>query len=147
MDIKKITDFFNSAKISCSRKIEDKNSFEQILNNVVNANDSKSTAKAASVGSMSPVSRLNTSDLRYEVLRQADTVVELLDKYSQVLANPQESLKNIENVIMRMEQEVHSLKNRGDYKIEHDEKLSGLINDIAVTANVEIFKFYRGDYV
>lgn len=147
MDIKKITDSLNPAKFSCSRKIVDKNSFEQILNNVVNANESKSTEKAASINSMSPVSELNTSDLRYEVLRQADTVVELLDKYSKALANPQESLKNIGDVITRMEQEVHSLKNGSDYRIGHDEKLSGLVNDITVTANVEIFKFYRGDYV
>jgi hypothetical protein len=146
MDIK-ITDSLNPAKFSCSRKIEGKNSFEKVLNNVVNANESKSTEKIASIKSLPPLSALNTSDLRYEILRQAGTVIELLDKYSKALANPQESLKNIGDVITRLEQEVHSLKNGSDYRVEHDEKLSGLVHDIAVTANVEIFKFYRGDYI
>lgn len=147
MNIKKITDSFNPAKFSYPRNIKDKYSFEQVLNNVVQTNGSKSAEKAASITSMTPLSGLNTSDLRYDVLQQANTVVELLDKYSKALANPQKSLKNIGDVITRMEQEVHSLKNENDYRVEHDEKLSRLVNDIAIAANVEIFKFYRGDYV
>jgi hypothetical protein len=147
MDIKKITDCLDPAKFSCSRKTEEKKSFEQVLNNVIKANGSKSTEKATAINSLSPLSGLDTPDLRYNILEQAYTVVDLLDTYSKDLANPQKSLKNIGDVIIRMEKEVHSLKSRSDDLVEHDEKLLGFVRDIAVTANVEIFKFYRGDYV
>ena len=147
MDIKKITDCFDPAKFSCSRKTEEKNSFEQVLNNVVKANEAKSTEKATSINSVSPLSELQSRDLRCHVLKQAYTVVDLLDVYSQDLANPQKSLKNIGDVIARMEKEVHSLKSGSDNMVEHDEKLLGFVRDVAVTAQVEIFKFYRGDYV
>ena len=147
MDIKKITDSLEPAKFSYSRKTEVKNSFEKVLNNVVNTNRSNSPEKATSINSVSPLSGLNAPDLRYNVLEQAYTVVDLLDTYSKDLANPQKNLKKIGDVVTRMEQEVHSLKSRSDDMVEHDEKLLGFVRDIAVTANVEIFKFYRGDYV
>ncbi|MFH1674167.1 MAG: hypothetical protein ABIF87_12180 [Pseudomonadota bacterium] len=147
MDIKKITDSLNPAKISHPKPIEEKRSFQHVLNNVVDAKGSKATQETAPISSVSPVSLLHAPDSRYNMLQQADTVVSLLDNYSKSLANPQKSLKNIEGVITRMEKEVNSLKDRTNDMVEHDEKLLRLVNDIAVTANVEIFKFYRGDYI
>ncbi len=147
MDIKKITDFLNPAKISRPKPTEEKSSFQQVLNNVVDAKGTRSTQESAPISNVSPVSLLHAPNSLYNVLQQADTVVDLLDNYSKSLANPQRSLKNIEGVITRMEKEVNSLKGRTNNMVEHDEKLLRLVNDIAVTANVEIFKFYRGDYI
>ncbi len=147
MDINKITDSLNPAKNSHPKPTEEKNSFQQVLNNVVDAKGTRSTQESTSISSVSPVSLLHVPNSLYNVLQQADAVVDLLDNYSNSLANSQKSLKNIESVITRMEKEVNSLKDRANDMVEHDEKLLRLVNDIAVTANVEIFKFYRGDYV
>ncbi len=147
MDIKKIIDSLNPAKFSCPKKTEGKKSFEQVLNTVVDAKEAGLTEKAVPINSVSPVSLLNVSDPRCNVLQQADTVVDILDNYSKSLANPQRSLKNIEGVITRMEKEVNFLKSKTNDMVEHDEKLLRLANDIAVTANIEIFKFHRGDYI
>jgi len=67
-----------------------------------------------------------------------------MEKYAQALRDPKRTLKSIEPLVSQIGTEIQGLKVQGR---EQDAGLSKLVNDIAVTATVEAFKFQRGDYV
>lgn len=89
----------------------------------------------------------NSQEGKANVLKQGDKILNLLDDYGRVLTNPAMTLKEIEPLVERLEEEVSFLEaaaTKGGYD---DQALDRIIQELAVAAHVALFKFHRGDYL
>ena len=89
----------------------------------------------------------NLLEGKANVLKQGDKILNLLDDYGRVLTDPEITLKEIEPLVERIEEEV-SLFEMEAAQVGHDDKiLDQLTHDLATTAQVALFKFHRGDFL
>jgi hypothetical protein len=99
---------------------------------------------------LSEINKINKntlSDTNSTLLMHGDKVLSLLDNYAQNLNNPNKTLRDIEPLIGEIEKEITFIETeatKDTYK--NDEELQNLLNELALTANVNIYKFYRGDF-
>jgi hypothetical protein len=80
-------------------------------------------------------------------LQHAYDVLDLLEEYSLALSNPDMTFKGIEPIVTRIEQRLKGLDVQSGDNVGQNDGLASIINDIAVTASLEAFKFQRGDYI
>jgi hypothetical protein len=83
----------------------------------------------------------------HSVLQRAYDILDLLEKYSQALGDPDMTLKGIEPIVTRIEQKLKGLDVQFWDNVVQNSELASIIDEIAVTAGVETFKFQRGDYI
>ena len=81
------------------------------------------------------------------VLKQGDKILNLLDDYGRVLTDPAMTLKEIEPLVERIEEEVSLFEVDAAQVGQDDKALSRLTHDLATTAQVALFKFRRGDFL
>jgi hypothetical protein len=81
-----------------------------------------------------------------EITDRIQAVLDRLDDYQQRLADPQISLKEMMPVVSALERQINDLKWSED-KPPIPADLARIASEVAVTAQVEVSKFYRGDYV
>ena len=79
-------------------------------------------------------------------LDRIDNLIGLLDQYRLKLADPGITLKDIDSIIMKIDQETENLTPVLD-SLPEDEDLKNIFNQTLVTASLEVSKFYRGDYI
>ena len=79
-------------------------------------------------------------------LDRIENLIGLLDQYRHKLADPGITLKNIDPIIRKIDQETENLTPVLD-SLPEDEDLKNIINQTLVTASLEVSKFYRGDYI
>ena len=79
-------------------------------------------------------------------LDRIDNLIGLLDQYRLKLADPGTTLKDIDPIIMKIDQETENLTPVLD-SLPEDEDLKNIFNQTLVTASLEVSKFYRGDYI
>lgn len=132
MDISKIYDLLKGQP-SLSKKVDTGNRFKQVFDKKLN--EINATIKTPPIG--------NKSD----VIEQGDKILNLLDDYARGLADPAKTLKDIGPLVKNIEKEVSLIKTEASEKIHNDKELEKFIKDLAVTANVAVFKFHRGDYI
>ena len=80
-------------------------------------------------------------------MQHAYDVLDLLEEYSLALSNPDMTFKRIEPIVSRIEQKLKGLDLQSGDNVGQNDGLASIINDIAVTASLEAFKFQRGDYI
>jgi hypothetical protein len=81
-----------------------------------------------------------------EAVNRIQSALDLLDNYQQQLADPQISLKEMMPVMNALKNRIHDLTRTVDQAQVPDD-LAEIASEVAVTAQVEVSKFYRGDYV
>ena len=86
-------------------------------------------------------------DCKKDVLDQSDKILHLLDDYARELIDPTRSLKDIEPLVKSIKKEVSLIENEAAMKIKNDNELERIIKDLAITANVALSKYHRGDYI
>ena len=149
MNIDEVKGYTNTKELSTGRKVKGDKKFDQILNDAV---DSVVREERAADG-VSPVRKVDFPPLwdrrhvDHSVLQHAYDILDLLEEYSQALNNPQMTLKGIEPIVTRIEQELKGLDVQSGDNVAKNDELASIINEIAVTASVEAFKFQRGDYI
>lgn len=74
-------------------------------------------------------------------------LLDKLDQYSSKLGNPEISLKEIEPLITKINDEATELTRNVSENDESSPELKRLARESAVSANTEYIKFMRGDYV
>ena len=84
---------------------------------------------------------------RAAIIGQGDKILGLLEDYAQQLTDPAKTLKDIEPLVDRINREVGIIEGEVFKQFPHDRDLERLIRDLAVTANVAVFKFHRGDFI
>jgi len=132
MNIKGIERFLN-IEPPPSNKVQQGDGFKQIFEQTL--------SQINTVNSTTPV------DSKTAALAHGDRVLSLLDQYIGKLADPSTSLKEIHPLVTSIEKTVIDMQSGAANTHAHDKDLNRFLNDIAVTANVAVLKYQRGDFV
>ena len=149
MDIDGVTGRIHPTKFAGQAKAKSDNTFAQILDRATDAVHPEAEPKDApcSVTQVARAAFSKVSPVDRQTLQHASKVLDVLEEYTQALKNPQVSLKSIEPIVIRLQQELKGLDVRSTPHLGQYDELAELVNHIAVTAGVEAFKFQRGDYM
>jgi len=104
------------------------------------------TKQINSLPEVYPIPVLNFEDTESQLLNNTYKVINILDKYTNGINNPQMSLKQIEPTISELKKQTENL-NKEAQNGNIDNSLKKIINNLNVLANVEYIKFQRGDYI
>jgi len=129
MEIKGVGDSFQKG-LTCTGKIKENNNFQRLLD-----------AKLSDVGG---VASCAPSASRRELMEQGETMLSLLDGFARDLSNAGRTLKEIEPLVKTIEKELVRLESSAE---KADGRLKGFLNHVAVTGEVAVLKFHRGDFV
>ena len=132
MDISKIYNI-SQGQLSSSKKVDTDNGFKQIFDQKLNE--------------ISETTITSPMESKSDVIEQGDRILNLLDDYARGLADPDKTLKDIGPLVERIEKEVCLIEAEASDKVKNDQELEKFIKNLAVTANVAVYKFHRGDYV
>lgn len=132
MNINKINPL-HKTDLSSSQKTDTDSGFKKVFDRTINEINA-TTAPA-------PV------DSKTNVIEHGDKLLNLLDDYARQLNDPGKTLKEIGPLVERIEKEVSFIETQAATKVKNDLKLEAIIKDLAVTANVAVLKFHRGDYI
>ena len=151
MNIYKVTGRTCSTEVAGHRKATGKDTFSEVLDKCMDAVHPDQGLKEVSGAMTEAISAASceTSNTQGAVLQQAFKVVDVLEEYAEALNNPQTTLKSIEPVVTRLQQELKELDVQSVHHTseEQDDELAKVVNRIAITGTVEAFKFQRGDYI
>lgn len=84
---------------------------------------------------------------RAELLEHSDKLLTLLDSYAIGLGDPQKTLRELSSLVETIQKEAHLLETEAEVHLSETEEIRGVINDLALTANVAAFRFQRGDFL
>lgn len=84
--------------------------------------------------------------LRAQGISAAEKTLDLLGRYQQALADPAQSLKQINPLVESLSQKVEHLQ-KLTQQFSDGDPLHKIIRDVGVASAAEIAKFNRGDYV
>jgi hypothetical protein len=132
MDLTKIGNAFKP-ELSPSKKVESDNQFRQVFDRALNKIE-QTTAPV-------PVDR------QTDIMRHGDNILNMLDDYAGVLGDSGKTLKEIEPLVATIQKEVSLIEAAAAGNVPHDHELAKFIQDLAVTANVAVLKFHRGDFI
>lgn len=149
MEIDRVTGRIHPTQVAGQGKGKSDNTFAQILDRATDAVHGEAAPQEAACCE-TPVARsasCKVSRVDRQTLQQASKVLDVLEEYAQAMENSQITLKSIEPMVLRIQQELKGLDVRSMTHLGQHDELAELVNHIAVTASVEAFKFQRGDYV
>ncbi len=132
MDINRIYDSFQGQR-SSPKKVDSDCGFKQVFDKKIN--EMNAATMPTSMGS------------KADVIKQGDKILTLLDDYTRELADPAKTLKDIGPLVKNIEKEVSLIEAESADNVHNDKALEKIIKDLAVTANVAVYKFHRGDYI
>lgn len=82
-----------------------------------------------------------------DLIDQSTKVLDLLDEYIHQLNDPVKTLKDMDPLVRAIEKEVKVVEAETSDNFGRDTQIEGFFNDLAITANVALFKFQRGDFL
>ena len=132
MDINKI-DHSYQEKVGSSTSKTEENGFKKVFDQKMNE-----------INGTLPQ---NLLEGKSNVLKQGDKILNLLDDYGRGLTNPAMTLKEIEPLVERIEEEVSLFEIKAAQAGHDDKALDRLTHDLATTAQVALYKFRRGDFI
>jgi len=78
---------------------------------------------------------------------KANTLLSHLDIFASELNNPERSLKDMEPVVTSMKNDADDIMETMEKEDVADDNLKKIITESAMMANIEYYKYYRGDYL
>jgi hypothetical protein len=124
--------------------------FKKALENAVSSGKNDSTANG--VLSSKGLGELRATGINMivesspaEVVSKTESLLSVMDKYIENLKDPSVTLKQIEPLAEQMKVQSTTLKSEAENC--NDSKIKDIAERSAVEANVEYFKFMRGDYI
>ncbi len=148
----KITGISNASPVPGSRKVEkpEDNLFKQNLEaaKAKKAAASEPTQAVGSLGEVTPSTFPQLQTLSAAgVVQKTSRLLDLLDNYAEEIEKPEKTLKDMEWLIDTIKKDASQLMEEAAIALPGDGDLKRIATETAVTANVEYFKFYRGDYI
>ena len=134
MDIHEITNLLHTKN----------QSYKTPVNNVKNIGFSEIFNQKLST--INSATQPHSTDNRTGVLEHTNMIINLLGDYAKNLTDPRKTLKDIEPIVGSIEKEVGIIVSENEGKYSKDRELQNFIYELAVIANVAVFKFYRGDF-
>ena len=132
MNIKEINELHRT-KLSASNRVSKNKGFQEIMDRKMSEIDA-------------PALQIQ-NQMKATVVENSEKILELLDTYANALTDPSKTLKDIEPLVESIEKGVRHIEREAVDKIPQGDELNEIIKDLAVTANVALFKFHRGDYI
>ena len=126
-------------------------SFEQTLQKALDTPEASSqvstTSAPASVQAVSgPPAVSPAGPLQQEGMAQAERIMQILESYHQQLGDPSRRLKEMAPAVEELEGEVSRLLEVLD-RLDPEDGLHPILQEVASTSLVEVVKFKRGDYI
>ncbi len=149
MYVNKITRPIHSIKHPGHGKVGKDTTFAKVLHGTMDKVQCEETSKEAlsSISEVAPAACCGISRVGGWTLQCASKVLSLMEEYAQDLNNPRKSLKAIEPIVVQIQEELRGLDVQSAQNPGHHDELARLVNQIAITASIETFKFQRGDYI
>jgi hypothetical protein len=122
-----------STKLTSTRSVGKDNGFKRVF--------------SQKMDEMNAALPLNSSPRVGEIIKKSEEVLCLLEEYANGLSDPEMSLKDIGPLVERIKEEAGLIEADVNEKGQSDSGLGRIIRELSVVANVEAFKFHRGDYV
>ena len=94
----------------------------------------------------SPDAPQSLSPLQREGVERAERAITLLEEYAERLGQPGFSLKELQPSLTALEQEAKGLADIAD-RLEPDDELHGIVQEVLMRVAAESVKFNRGDYL
>lgn len=94
----------------------------------------------------SPDTPQGLNELQREGVERAERTITLLAEYADRLGQPGLKLKELQPSLTALEQEAKSLAEVAD-RLEPDDELHGIVQDVLMRVAAESVKFNRGDYL
>lgn len=132
MDINRIYDSFQGQR-SSPKTVDGDCGFKKVFDKKIN--EINESTMSTSMGS------------KVDIIEHGDKILNLLDDYTRELADPAKTLKDIGPLVKNIEKEVSLIEAESADAVHNDKALKKIIKDLAVTANVAVYKFHRGDYI
>jgi len=132
MDISKIGNF-SPAQLPSPGKAQAPGSFGEIYQEQLTATP--------------PTDAQLLTNAKTDLMDQGDKVLDLLEAYSADLNNPDKTLKEIDPLATAIEEEMNIFETKRTDQMGMDEEMAGFADALAITANVALLKFRRGDYL
>jgi hypothetical protein len=99
------------------------------------------------IGPLKPVMEVQPADqLRAQGVSAAEKTLDLLGRYQQALADPAQSLKQINPLVESLSKKVEHLQEL-THQFSGGDPLQKIIREVGVVSAAEIAKFNRGDYI
>ena len=122
----------HKVKLSPQGDIGQKNGFKRVF--------TKKVEEISQVNSPVPI------DCKGTIVEKSEGVLSLLEEYTRELADPGTSLSDIAPLVQRIKEGVSLIEAEASKEGHSDSGLGRIIRELAVTANVAVIKFHRGDY-
>lgn len=103
--------------------------------------------QAAALGEPQSVHAPPAVPAETDVANRTDRLLNLLDSYATSLDNPAATLKDLDPLVTRIKEEAEQLMASADSQPSTADHLKGIAAQTVLTANVEVLKFQRGDYI
>lgn len=81
------------------------------------------------------------------VVMQTNQLLDLLDDYAGHLTDPSRSLRDMAPIMEEISINAQQLLRESEKIPATDQKLREIVSSVAITAQVELIKFNRGDYI
>jgi hypothetical protein len=135
----------------------EKSDFQSIMDGITsqttgNGSTASSNIQTPAIGgldmifSAASIQANDKAGAKEQILTSLKNTLDLVDYYSQKLADTSLSSDRLSPLVEQLEQSMDALKDLSATAGE-DEKLKSIITDITGTVGVEIEKFKRGDYI
>ncbi|MBW1695818.1 MAG: hypothetical protein JRH18_14535 [Deltaproteobacteria bacterium] len=145
--MKKVTDITNVPPVKGLRKIQPakSNAFHEKLAEAQSKHliDQSPQPRTESLGEIQAPSFTRIEQSSGSVVNKTHELLDLLSHYTRDIESPNKTLKDIEPLIISMQQQASQLVKAAT---ETSPELRKIAQEVAVAANVEYIKFYRGDY-
>jgi hypothetical protein len=121
--------------------------FKQSLEKALEAQKTSEAPLSTPLGEIRPTVFHQIKDPVESVTTQTNQLLDLLDHYASDLNNPSKSLKDIAPLLEEINTNAQELLAETEKMPSTEDPLRGIASSAAITAQVELIKFNRGDYV
>jgi hypothetical protein len=115
--------------------------FDEVLKGLETDTATKEASKAGAPMLYGPV-----NPQKMNALNTSEDALELLEKYSQAVSNPNMNLKTLEPMVNELETMRDKVVQAGSFIADND-PLKGIMNDVSSTLYGEVAKFRRGELI
>ncbi|MBU0991142.1 MAG: hypothetical protein KJ737_01505 [Proteobacteria bacterium] len=146
--ITNITEGINIPKQQNVKKT-DTQEFQKALDAALEGKKSSDSIQgpANSLGEIAPTTLHAIEPSTESIFDRTNFLLDKLDIYTKDLENPEKTLKDIEPLIVSIQEEALKLLETTNETGSKDQKLKDIVNQTAIKANTEFIKFTRGDYI
>lgn len=147
--ISDISGLSKSMPVQKPARAQEGNEFQQVFNKALETlpleKDSSTTPNTLGEIRMPVVNRVE--EMNKNLADQTGNLLDRLDAFAQALGDPSRSLKEIETMVTDLKKSADALSEKAESKSTQGNSLQQIAKESAMTAALEYFKFYRGDYM